>query len=171
MDPFIAHVVESGCTAGFQTVAGHPPPSSTRNERQCGGPLRQPSVRLQRHDVAPASKSLPAGAKQHLVLLSLGRGQVDLERGGESIRRELELGSVAVYPAGLPIRWSWRTPLSYSVLSLEPKFLNQVACRIYGAAPGDFELLPSERAHDVDLSTLLAMVAREAGPAGPDSAF
>jgi len=126
-----------------------------------------PVVKLERHDVAPASKSLPAGAEQHLVFVSLGRGHVDLERGGESIRRELTLGSVAVYPAGLPIRWSWRTPLSYSVLALDPAFLNHVACRVYGADPGDFELLPTERNHDFGIATLLGMLAGEVGRASP----
>ncbi len=129
----------------------------------CGRTRAWPVLKLERHDVAPASKSLPTGAEQHLVFVSLGRGHVDLERGGESIRRELTLGSVAVYPAGLPIRWSWRTPLSYSVLALDPAYLNHVACRIYGADPGDFELLPAERNHDFGIATLLGTLAREAG--------
>lgn len=45
-----------------------------------------------------SSKALPVGSTQHLMFVSLGRGRIDLERGGESISRELRLGSVAVIP-------------------------------------------------------------------------
>ena len=148
----------SARACGSTAISSRRPPACSRS------PARA-SLKLERHHVAPASKSLPAGAAQHLVFVSLGRGRIDLERGGESIRRDLRLGSVAVYPAGLPIRWSWHTPLSYSVLALDPGFLNYVACRIYGAAPGDFELLPTERNHDFGIATLLGMLGREAGRA------
>jgi len=151
--------------------AGGSTAASSRHPAACGRPAGRASLRLERHDVAPASKSLPAGPGQHLVFVSLGRGRIDLERGGESIRRELRLGSVAVYPAGLPIRWQWHTPLKYSVLALDPGFLNYVACRIYGAAPGDFELLPTERNHDFGIATLLGMLGREAGRGGADSSL
>jgi AraC family transcriptional regulator len=143
---------------------------SSQGTPVCSRPADGTSLTLERHHVAPASKALPAGAAQHLVFVSLGRGRIDLERGGESIRQELSLGSVAVYPAGLPIRWSWRTPLSYSVLALDPGFLNYVACRLYGAAPGDFELLPTERNHDFGIATLLGL-GREAGRADADSGW
>jgi AraC family transcriptional regulator len=155
---------QSPCAGGSTAV-------STRHPAACGRPAGRASLRLERHDVAPASKSLPAGPGQHLGFVSLGRGRIDLERGGESIRRELRLGSVAVYPAGLPIRWQWHTPLKYSVLALDPGFLNYVACRIYGAAPGDFELLPTERNHDFGIATLLGMLGREAGRGGADSSL
>jgi len=128
-------------------------------------------LKLERHDVAPASKSLPAGAKRHLVFVSLGHGLVDFERKSEKIRRELSPGCVAVCPAGLPIRWSWRTRLSYSVLTLDPGFLNDVARRIYDAGPGDFELLPAERNRDFDIATLVDMMGRETVRVGPDSAL
>ena len=147
--------------AGTQAVASGRAPTS-RHTRAL------PALKLARHDAAPGTKALPAGAEQHLVIVSLGHGHVELERGGEAIRRELNLGSVAVYPAGLPIRWSWRTPLSYSVLALDPEFLNRVAGRIYGAAPGDFELLPAESDHDFDIATLLGTLAHEAMRAGPE---
>jgi AraC family transcriptional regulator len=133
--------------------------------------MQGPALQLERRNVAPASTSLPAGAEQHLVFVSLGPGQVELERAGESIRHELKLGSVAVYPAGLPIRWSWRMPLSYSVMALDPKFLNYVACRIYGAVPGDFELLPAERSLDLGIAGLLGTLGSEAAGAGPDSSL
>jgi AraC family transcriptional regulator len=125
-------------------------------------------LKLDRRDAAPGSKTLPAGADQHLVFVSLGRGHVELERGGETIGRELDFGSVAVYPAGLPIRWSWRTPLNYSVLALDPEFLNHVAGRVYGAAPGDFELLPTECSRDFDIAALLGTLGREAARGGRD---
>lgn len=129
------------------------------------------SVKLERHHVAPASKSLPSGAKRHLVFVSLGGGLVEFERKSERIRRELSPGYVAVCPAGLPIRWSWLTRLSYSVLTLEPEFLNDVAKRIYDADPGDFELLPAERNRDFDIATLVDMMERETGRVGPDNAL
>ena len=130
-----------------------------------------PRLKLERHDVAPASKSLPAGAKRHLVFVSLGHGLVDFERKSEKIRRELSPGCVAVCPAGLPMRWSWHTRLSYSVLTLEPGFLNDVARRTYDAGPGDFELFPAERNRDFDIANLVDMMGRETRRAGPDSAL
>lgn len=145
--------------------------AATLERASCGCRPTPTSLKLERHHVGPATKSLPVGSTQHLVFVSLGRGRIDLERGGESISRELRLGSVAVYPAGLPIRWTWDTPLSYSVLALDPAFVNHIACRVYDAAPGDFELLPAERDHDFGLATLLGPLGHEVGPRGADSAL
>jgi AraC family transcriptional regulator len=145
------------------------PASHRARTGQCGSGA--PALNLARRHVAPASKALPAGAEQHLVFVSLGRGHVDLERGGESIRCPLTPGCVAVYPAGLPLRWSWRTPLSYCVLAIDPAFLDGVACRVYGANPGDFELLPAERSHDFDIAALVGTLTRETQATGPDSAL
>jgi AraC family transcriptional regulator len=128
----------------------------------------RPALKVERHDATPGGKVLPAGAEEHLVFISLGRGHVELEHGGETIRRELSPGSMAVCPAGVPIRWKWPTPLSYTVLALDPAFLNQVAGRIYGAAPGDFELLPTECKHDFGIASLLDPLVHEARRAGAD---
>ncbi|MGH8632410.1 MAG: hypothetical protein ACREU7_16805, partial [Burkholderiales bacterium] len=80
--------VGPSCAAGTMAVARHRAPAS-------GHTRGWPALKLERHDTAPGSKALPAGAEQHLVFFSPGRGHVELERGGESIRRELNLGSVA----------------------------------------------------------------------------
>jgi AraC family transcriptional regulator len=151
------------------SLFGAPVPAADHH-RPCGhtSGCRILKLKLNRRDDLPGSRALHAGADQHLVIVSQGRGHVELERGGEAIRQELSYGSVEVYPAGLPIRWSWRTPLAYSVLALDPAFLDFVARRLYGAAPGDFELLPTERNRDFIIATLVGPLAREATQGGPD---
>jgi AraC family transcriptional regulator len=146
--------------------------ASIENEN-CEGADQRGSVRLssrslgwhglnfEQHEAAPSCKSLPSGSGKHLVILSLARGRLARRSGGESVERELHPGAVAVYPAGVPMCWRWSTPLSYSVLTLDPAFLNQVAAGIYGAAPGDFELIATERDHDSSIATLAGVLTQE----------
>ncbi len=125
-----------------------------------------PVLTLLRQPVTAEGES--AGAKQHLVFISRGRGHIELARSGKWVRRELAAGAVAVCPAGLPIRWSWPTPLGSTVLAIDPAFLDQVAGQIYGAAPGDFELLPVECEHDFGVGAVLDTLVHEASRAGLD---
>jgi len=62
----------------------------------------------------------------------------------------------------------WPAPLNHAVLAIDPAFLDQVAGRIYGSAPGDRDLLPVECEHDFGIATVLDTLVREGSGAGPD---
>ena len=49
---------------------------------------------------------------------------------------QLVPGSVAVQPSGQSVCWSWDTRLSFSVMSLEPAFLDRVAKEVFDLEPG-----------------------------------
>jgi AraC family transcriptional regulator len=140
--------------------AGHMTGSAGRASNfSCGVRLSSRSLgwrglELECREASPPSKSLPSGAGQHLVIVSLGRGRIARESCGESVKHDLHPGSVAVYPAGHSLCWSWSTRLKYFVFSLDPDFLNQVARRIYGVSPGDFELVETERDYDFAIADL-----------------
>ena len=130
------------------------------------GPLN-----FERRETEPAENCLPNGSRQHLVFLSLGGGRVWRETDGVSYEYELAPGYVAIQPGEVPVCWAWDTRLNYSVIGLDPAFLQDVAQRVYGLQPGEFRLVPGEREHDPVISNIAGVLAREAARADAGSAL
>jgi AraC family transcriptional regulator len=130
------------------------------------GPLN-----FERRETEPAENCLPNGARQHLVFVSLGAGRVWREVDGVSYEYELAPGYVAIQPGEVPVCWAWDTRLNYSVIGLDPAFLQDVARRVYGLQPDEFRLLPDEREHDPVISNIAGVLAREAARADAGSAL
>jgi len=119
-------------------------------------------LNFERREAAPDSDCLPAGSTEHLVFVSLAPGHVQREADGALLEQELMPGCVAVQPSGQSVRWSWDTRLSFSVMSLEPAFLDRVARQVFDLEPGDYQLLASAREQDSVISNIAGVLAREA---------
>jgi AraC family transcriptional regulator len=82
--------------------------------------------------------------------------------GGERVEHELSPGCVAIVPARTPVSWSWSTRVSFSVLRLDPAFLDAVALSVFGLQSNHYRLSLTERRHDTAIPTIAGVLAREA---------
>jgi len=124
-------------------------------------------LNFERRDSYPSSRALPHGSRQHLILVSLGPGRVVRESGGDTVEHELTSGCVAVVPSRTPIRWMWSTSISFSVLTLEPAFLDRVAQEVFGLEPGHYRLVLTERRSDAAVTNIAGVLSREVVRADP----
>jgi AraC family transcriptional regulator len=120
------------------------------------GPLN-----FERRENPPGSRALPNGSSQHLIFVGLGSGRFVRESAGEQVERELAPGSVALVPSRTPVSWSWTTRISFSVLILEPAFLDRVAQEVFGLEPADYKLVLIERANDSAITNIAGVLSRE----------
>jgi AraC family transcriptional regulator len=118
-------------------------------------------LNFERREAAPDSDCLPAGSTEHLVFVNLAPGHVQRQAEGTLIEQQLVPGSVAVQPGGQSVCWSWDTRLSFSVMSLEPAFLDRVAKEVFDLDPDDYQLLVSAREQDPVVSNIAGVLARE----------
>ena len=119
------------------------------------------ALNFERRDYQPSSRALAHGSSEHLVFVSLTTGRVVRESGGERVEHELSPGCVALVPAHTPVSWSWSTRISFSVLRLQPHFLDQVAQSVFGLEPHDYRLTLAERPHDTAITNIAGVLARE----------
>jgi len=133
------------------------PESVQLSSRQLGWEL----LNFERREVGPSSRDLPDGATEHLVFVSLGGGTLVCDSKGTTVRHSLSPGYVAVVPSGSPVRWSWDSRISFSLLALRPEFLRQVAEENLGLAADEVRLVRAEREQDPAISTIAAALARE----------
>lgn len=131
-------------------------------------PLGWKLLNFERREVGPSCRDLPEGATEHLVFVSLGGGVLERESAEGKARHALTPGFVAVLPSGHPVRWSWNSRISFSLLALDPGFLRRVAEEHLGLEAGQVQLAFSERGQDPAVATIAAALAREAvrGDAG-----
>jgi AraC family transcriptional regulator len=120
------------------------------------GPLH-----LERRESEPGSVAFAAGATEHLVFVSLTHARIQCERGGRSVELDVAPGYVAVQPSHTPVRWSWRTRISFVLLALDPAFLRTIAQQALGIDPAAVELLPGERDSDPAISSIAGVLSRE----------
>jgi len=118
-------------------------------------------LNFERREAAPDRDCLPAGATEHLVFVNLASGHVQRRTEGTLVEQQLTPGSVAVQPGGQSVCWSWDTRLNFSVMSLEPGFLDRVAKEVFDLAPDDYRLLASVREQDPVVSNIAGVLARE----------
>jgi AraC family transcriptional regulator len=120
------------------------------------GPLN-----FERRENPPGSRTLPHGSSQHLIFVGLGSGRVVRESAGEQVECELAPGSVALVPAHTSVGWSWPGRISFSVLMLDPAFLDRVAQDVFGLEPADYKLMLTERANDTVITNIAGVLSRE----------
>jgi AraC family transcriptional regulator len=118
-------------------------------------------LNLERRDSTPSSRTLSRGSRYHLILLSLGTGRIVRESGSERVEHDLSPGCVAVVPSRTPVRWTWTTRISFSVLTLDPAFLDRVAEDVFGLKPGHYRLTLSERPNDAAIANIAGVLSRE----------
>jgi AraC family transcriptional regulator len=124
-------------------------------------PLGWHPLNFERREAAPAEDCLPAGSTEHLIFVNLGHGHVQRFTDGTPEERQLAPGSIAIQPSGRAVCWSWDTRLSFSVISLEPAFLDRVAKEVFGLEPGDYQLLAATREQDPVIANIAGVLARE----------
>jgi AraC family transcriptional regulator len=114
------------------------------------------------YQIDPGSWASPENAGRHLIFLGLGQALIARDREEGLLEHELRPGSIVLCPAGSAIRWSARTRVRCCVLALDATLLDRVAAGIYGAAAGDFDLIPTEREYDFGIVGLAGILAEEA---------
>ena len=118
-------------------------------------------LNFERRDSSPSSRLLPHGSREHLIFVSLGAGHIVRESGDQRVEIELSPGCVAVVPSRTPVRWTWSTNISVSVLTLEPSFLDRVAKEVFGLEPAHYRLALSERPNDAAITNIAGVLSRE----------
>jgi AraC family transcriptional regulator len=119
------------------------------------------ALNYERRSYPPSSLALERGSSQHLIFLSLTTGRLLRDSEGRRVEHEVHPGCVAVVPAGTPVSWVWATPISFSVLRLDPACLDRVALSVFGLRPRDYRLAPAERRHDTAITNITGVLARE----------
>jgi AraC family transcriptional regulator len=120
------------------------------------------ALNFERYDSPPSSRALPKGSRHHLIFVGLGGGRMVRVVGDETADLELSSGCVAVVPSGIPVSWTWSTRISFSVLALEPAFVDRVAAEVFSLQPEDYRLVFSERASDAAITNIAGVLSREA---------
>ena len=118
-------------------------------------------INFERRENPPGSRALPSGSSQHLIFVGLGSGRVVRESADEQVECELAPGTVAVVPSATPVSWSWATRISFSVLTLEPAFVDRVAQQVFGLEPAYYRLALTERANDSVITNIAGVLSRE----------
>ncbi len=118
-------------------------------------------LNIERREVEPGSDCLPGGLTEHLIFVSLGDGHVIRESGGDIAEKDLEAGLVSIHPSDTPVRWEWDTRLSFTMMSLEPEYLEKVAKETFDLEPAKVRLKTIEGQRDPVISSIAATLIRE----------
>jgi len=137
-------------------------PARARAVRLSSRGLGWSTLNFERYDSPPSSRALPKGSRHHLIFVGLGGGRMVRVLAGETAELELSSGCVAVVPSNTPVTWTWSTRISFSVLALEPAFLDRVAEEVFGLQPDDYRLVFSERVSDAAITNIAGVLSREA---------
>lgn len=171
-------------------LASPAPDYHAREARPSSAPLGWRDLGLEHHELGSDEAKAPAKAGRHLVILSLGRGEIFLStesepivgkaaapsqhlrhlwatarytrKGARQSRHLVRPGSVVLVPGCPEMRWSADSPLGICVLTLDGRRLDKVAADTYKTAPRDFELLPMQRDYDFGVIGLAGVLAEEA---------
>ena len=124
-------------------------------------PLGWKPLNIERRELEPGGDCLPGGLTEHLIFVSLAEGHVIRESGGDITENELEAGLVSVHPSDTPVRWEWDTRLSFTMMSLEPEYLNKVARESFDFDPAQVRLKTVEGQHDPVITNIAGALMRE----------
>jgi AraC family transcriptional regulator len=86
---------------------------------------------------------------------------VKRESNGQMTEGQYLAGQVSVHPAGIPIRWEWKSKLNFLVMTLAPHFLDRIAQRTFGAAAVPVQLWHEDGRHDPLINNVAAALLRE----------
>src|SRR5215212_1671344 len=103
----------------------------------------------------------PAGTTEHLIFVRLTDYYVKRESSGQMTEGQYLAGQVSVHPAGIPIRWEWKSKLNFLVMTLTPEFLDRVAERTFGAGAAPVQLWHEDGRHDPLINNVAAALLRE----------
>ena len=123
-------------------------------------PLGWRPLNIERRELEPGADCLPGGVTEHLIFVSLAEGHVVRESGGDISEKDLEAGLVSVHPSDTPVRWSWNTRLSFTMMSLEPGYLDKVAHDSFGF-DGHVKLRAAEGQRDPVIASIAGALIRE----------
>jgi AraC family transcriptional regulator len=125
-------------------------------------------LNIERRELEPGDSNLPGGTKEHLIFVSLADGHCVRESGGDIAESDLAAGLVSVLPSETPVRWSWDTRLSFTVMALEPEYLDKVARETFDLDPDGVRLRTVEGQRDPLITGIAGNLMREAmnGDAG-----
>lgn len=137
--------------------------SSIRPEsvRLSSRPLGWRYLNVERREYEPGCDCLPGGLTEHLIFVSLGEGHVIRESGGDIAENDLEAGLVAIHPADTPVRWEWDTRLSFTMMSLDPEYLNKVARETFDLDPAQVKLKTVVGQRDAVITSIAGSLIRE----------
>jgi AraC family transcriptional regulator len=124
-------------------------------------PLGWKPLNVERREVEPGSDCLPGGVTEHLIFVSLGDGHVIRESLGDIAEKDLEAGLVSVHPSDTPVRWEWDTRLSFTVMSLEPEYLEKVAKDVFDLESDEVRLRTIEGQRDPVITSIAGSLIRE----------
>jgi AraC family transcriptional regulator len=158
--PYDQAVVAGNC---LHETADPREASSLRPEsiRVSSRPLGWKPLNIERREVEPGSDCLPGGLTEHLIFVSLADGHVIRESGGEVAEKDLEAGLVSIHPSDTPVRWEWDTRLSFTMMSLEPDYLNKVARETFDMDPDQVKLRTVEGRRDPVITSIAGTLIRE----------
>ncbi|HVY05270.1 MAG TPA: AraC family transcriptional regulator [Burkholderiales bacterium] len=125
-------------------------------------PLGWRPLNIERREVEPGTDCLPGGLTEHLIFVSLADGHVIRESGGDIAEKDLEAGLVSIHPSDTPVRWSWDTRLSFTMMSLEPEYLQKVAHESFDLDPAQLKLQTVEGRRDPVIASIAGALTREA---------
>jgi AraC family transcriptional regulator len=133
----------------------------TENVRVSSRGLGWSVIEFQRRDSPPSSRWLPQGSMQHLLFVCLSGGRITREADGESVVHETAPGFVTLLPRHTPIRWSWKSSISCSILALDPAFVDRVAKQVFDLDPEDYRFALTERTADTVITNIAGVLSRE----------
>jgi AraC family transcriptional regulator len=134
---------------------------SASNVRVSSRGLGWGALNFERRENPPGSRALPNGSSQHLIFVALSSGRIVRESAAERVEHEMVPGAVTLIPSRTPVKWNWPARLSFSVLTLEPSFLDRVAQEVFGLEPAHFKLVLVERANDTAITNIAGVLSRE----------
>ncbi|MCC7547714.1 MAG: helix-turn-helix transcriptional regulator [Burkholderiales bacterium] len=125
-------------------------------------PLGWGALNIERREESHAGREfLPAGTIEHLIFIRLNDQYVLRESHGETTEGEYVAGQISIYPAGIPIRWEWRSRLEFLMLTLSPSYLDAVARRTFGPDAAPVELWHDDGRHDPLVNNVASALLRE----------
>jgi AraC family transcriptional regulator len=158
--PFERALVNADCAKGSPNPvdAGNVRPESVRASSR---PLGWKPLNIERRELEPGGDCLPGGVTEHLIFVSLADGHLVRESGGDISDKELEAGLVSIHPSDTPVRWAWDTRLSFTMMSLEPAYLNKVARESFDFEPAQVRLKTVEGQRDPVITSIAGALMRE----------
>ncbi len=150
-----AHLVSASAPVAAHLTRLH---AVTRSSHQLGWG----ALNVERREELHAGREFfPAGTTEHLIFIRLNDQYVRRESRGETTEGEYAAGQVSIHPAGIPIRWEWKSKLQFLMLTLSPAYLDAVARRAFGPAAAPVELWHDDGRHDPLVNNVASALLRE----------
>src|SRR5690242_8094509 len=125
-------------------------------------PLGWRPLNIERREEPHAGRVFfPAGTTEHLIFIRLSDYYVRRETNGKMTEGQYLTGQVSLHPAGIPVRWEWKSKVENLLITLSPHYLDAVARRTFGEAAAPVELWHEDGRRDPLISNVAAALLRE----------